>query len=264
MRFKSLTGLALVVLAVVTLSALLSQQYVAVATAKARAAGAGAWASAEVASPTAVLSARAMPAEASASLRIPYPGAAASQLPGGWDSVLHLTFATESVSELLHNWALHLRELRLPTVVAAIDPQTAAFCERVLRTHYIYAMDDQLMQAMAAERRSHHAANLRGNPAIFLALGAKKVAAIVYLLGLGPRTIVVSDVDVAWLSDPSAMVMGRLRGLEDFAHADLIASSDCVSPEDDVRMSSGQKSSGPKQNEVFGMPRAPATRHTAR
>jgi hypothetical protein len=74
-----------------------------------------------------------------------------------------------------------------------------------------------------------------GNAAIFLALGAKKVAAIVYLLGLSPRTIVVSDVDVAWLSDPSAMVMGRLRGLEDFAHADLIASSDCVSPEDDVR-----------------------------
>jgi hypothetical protein len=154
--------LGLLVLAVFTLSALLSQQYVAVATAQAQTAAAVASASGAMTTPPPGAVHSAAPAEAPASLRIPYPGGAASQLPGDPDSVLHLTFATESVSELLHNWALHTKELGLPTVVAAIDPQTAAFCERVLRTHYIYAFDDQLMQALASARGSQHAANMRG------------------------------------------------------------------------------------------------------
>eukprot|EP00967_Tisochrysis_lutea_P143831 scaffold267659_cov35-Tisochrysis_lutea.AAC.1 len=223
MRFRSLSGALLFVLALVTLSALLSQQYVAVASAKH---------ASRSSYPPSIMPDSAPPPPPS--LRIPYPGASAADLPGEPSSVLHLTFATESVSELLHNWALHLQTLGLPTVVAAIDEKTAIFCQNVLRSHYLFALDDTLMKAMADARGSRGIANMRGNPAIFLALGAKKVAAIVYLLGLGPRTIVVSDVDVVWLSDPAAMVMGRLRGFEDFAHADLIASSDCVSPEDDV------------------------------
>ena len=231
MRFLSVTGLAVAVLAVVTLSALFSQQYVAIARANSQAAASYAAASAAI--PPAVPRSTDEP-RPKASLRVPYPGAVASQLPGAADSVLHLTFATESVSELLHNWALHLRKLNLPAVVAAIDPQTATFCENVLRTHYVYVVDEALNRAMAQARPKQHGANMRGNPALFLALGAKKVAAIVYLLGLSARPIVVSDVDVAWLSDPSAMVLGRLPGLEDFGHADLLASSDCVSPEDDV------------------------------
>ena len=46
--------------------------------------------------------------------------------------------------------------------------------------------------------------------------------------------MLVSDVDVVWLSDPKALVTGHLKGYEDFAHADILGSTDCLDPSLDV------------------------------
>ena len=45
--------------------------------------------------------------------------------------------------------------------------------------------------------------------------------------------VVLSDVDCVWLHDPNPMVRGQVKGYEDFAHADLIVSTDCHNPESD-------------------------------
>ena len=42
-------------------------------------------------------------------------------LPGRPGEPLFLTFATASVDELLNNWVLHVRKLKLPALVAAMD-----------------------------------------------------------------------------------------------------------------------------------------------
>ena len=45
--------------------------------------------------------------------------------------------------------------------------------------------------------------------------------------------VVLSDVDCVWLHDPNPMVRGLVPGYEDFAHADLIVSTDCHNPKSD-------------------------------
>ena len=63
-------------------------------------------------------------------------GVNGTRLPGGEDEILMLTFATFSLSELLHNWVLHLQQLRLPCVVAALDAAVMRQSEE-LGVHYI-------------------------------------------------------------------------------------------------------------------------------
>ena len=163
-----------------------------------------------------------------------------ASLPGAAHQPLHLTFATASVEELLTNWVAHVRRLHLPAVVAAMDQSVLHSCLQ-LRTHCLPMLrkewDDAL--TLEAERTgqpgpSH--VNIRGNALLFLSLGARKVEAILTLLDAGSgRPILVSDVDVVWLADPLSLVLGRLRGYEDFAHADVLASTDCLDPALDVR-----------------------------
>ena len=45
----------------------------------------------------------------------------------------------------------------------------------------------------------------------------------------------MSDVDVVWMSDPSQLLSGALPGFEDLAHADILASTDCLDPALDLR-----------------------------
>ena len=49
------------------------------------------------------------------------------------------------------------------------------------------------------------------------------------------RSVLVSDVDVVWIGDPTPLLAGQLKGLEDLQHADLLASSDCLDPDLDER-----------------------------
>ena len=158
-----------------------------------------------------------------------------SGLPGAASSPLHLTFATDSVEELLANWAAHLRRLRLPAVVAAMDAAVLDVCPR-LGVHCLAAFDEASERAMRAEaaRLGGATVNIRGNPGLFNSLGGRKVAAILDLLHASGRAVLVSDVDVVWLSDPKALVTGHLKGYEDFAHADILGSTDCLDPSLDV------------------------------
>ena len=145
-------------------------------------------------------------------------------LPGASDEPLHLTFATDSVEEMLANWAAHLRRLQLPAVIAAMDAAVLDVCPR-LGVHCLAAFDEASESAMRAEaaRLGGDTVNIRGNPGLFNSLGGRKVAAILDLLHASGRAVLVSDVDVVWLSDPKALVTGRLKGYEDFAYADILA-----------------------------------------
>ena len=156
-------------------------------------------------------------------------------LPGASDEPLHLTFATDSVEEMLANWAAHLRRLQLPAVIAAMDAAVLDVCPR-LGVHCLAAFDEASESAMRAEaaRLGGDTVNIRGNPGLFNSLGGRKVAAILDLLHASGRAVLVSDVDVVWLSDPKALVTGRLKGYEDFAHADILGSTDCLDPSLDV------------------------------
>ena len=134
-------------------------------------------------------------------------------LPGASDEPLHLTFATDSVEEMLANWAAHLRRLQLPAVIAAMDAAVLDVCPR-LGVHCLAAFDEASESAMRAEaaRLGGDTVNIRGNPGLFNSLGGRKVAAILDLLHASGRAVLVSDVDVVWLSDPKALVTGRLKG----------------------------------------------------
>jgi hypothetical protein len=159
-------------------------------------------------------------------------------LPGEHDEPLHLTFATASVDELLTNWAAHVRRLRMPAVVAAMDRAVVARCP-ALRVHCLASLDEQAEETMRREalRNGHRDAttiNIRGNPTLFISLGARKVESILTLLHVSGRPVLVSDVDVVWLHDPARLVRGALRGYEDFAHADVLGSTDCLDAERDV------------------------------
>ena len=159
-------------------------------------------------------------------------------LPSGSriDEPLHLTFATASVDELLSNWVAHMHRLRLPFVVAAMDSWVLDRCSslRAVCLPSVAPEQDRAMSAEAAKLgAAAQAVNIRGNPTLFNALGGRKVAAILLLLERSGRSVLISDVDVVWRADPYWLVGGQLAGYEDFAHADVLASSDCIDPEKD-------------------------------
>ena len=160
-------------------------------------------------------------------------------LPGSAGEPLHLTFATSSVDELLTNWARHVRRLGLPAVVSAMDPFVLAKCSR-LKVHCLASFDprmDALLRSEAARNGQTDAShvNIRGNPTLFISLGARKVQSILTILDCSGRPVLVSDVDVVWMGDPRPLVLGLTPGYEDFAHADVLASTDCLDPMLDVK-----------------------------
>ena len=116
-----------------------------------------------------------------------------------------------------------------------MDAAVLDVCPR-LGVHCLAAFDEASERAMRAEaaRLGGATVNIRGNPGLFNSLGGRKVAAILDLLHASGRAVLVSDVDVVWLSDPTALVTGRLRGYEDFAYADILGSTDCLDPALDV------------------------------
>ena len=146
-------------------------------------------------------------------------------LPGGPQDLVFLTFSSASVGELLTNWVLHVQKLRLPALVAAMDTWVLSRC------------DELQVHSLDLANHSEHASmdNIRGNPGAFLGIGAKKVMAIRAVLLRSGRSVLVSDVDVVWMGDPTPMLTGQLPGLEDLQHADILASSDCLDPELDRR-----------------------------
>ena len=139
-------------------------------------------------------------------------------LPGGPTDLIFLTFSSAAVGELLTNWVLHMQKLRLPALVAAMDTWVIARCDEL----QVHSLD------LANHSERHSTDNIRGNPGAFLGIGAKKVMAIRAVLHRSGRSVLVSDVDVVWMGDPTPMLAGQLPGLEDLQHAVAIQPCACA------------------------------------
>ena len=77
---------------------------------------------------------------------------------------------------------------------------------------------------------------MRGSFAGFRALGVRKLDALLPVLRAGVN-VVLSDVDCVWSASPLPMFHGQVPGFEDFAHADVLVATDCMSPEIDLQES---------------------------
>ena len=132
-------------------------------------------------------------------------------------ATLTVTFATSELGDLLHNWIVHVRRARLPLVhVIALDRETASWCA---------ANDVPHEDASALVDKTNLGTGVRGfreNHVSFNVIGLAKVRALARLLDRGFH-LVVSDVDVVWLSDPSEYLVSGQAAL-----ADVVVSSDCI------------------------------------
>lgn len=146
-----------------------------------------------------------------------------STLPAKPGDLMMMTYATGGVREMLHNWVLHVKRLGLPILVSAMDRDVILQCTA---------------QSFHCLDWSHTATTMdtsyvRGSFGGFRALGVRKLDALLPVLRAG-IDVVLSDVDCVWSSSPLPMFRGELPGFEDFAHADVIVATDCMSPELDT------------------------------
>lgn len=137
-----------------------------------------------------------------------------------------MTYATGGVGEMLHNWVLHIQRIGVPILAIAMDADVLHQCT----TQRFDCLD------WSQQRSSPDDQYLRGDESGFRKLGVRKVDALVAVLRAGVH-VVLSDVDCVWSHDPGPIVRGTKPGYEQFALADVIAATDCMSPEDDFRES---------------------------
>ena len=157
----------------------------------------------------------------------PAPGAVHSfihtidTLPYSKGDLVMMSFATGGVRDMLDNWVRHVRMLGLPILVAAMDDEVLGRCNAERFDCYSCVQPQEEVPRY-----------IRGDFSGFRALGVRKVDALLPILRRGVH-VVLSDVDCVWLHDPNPMVRGLVPGYEDFAHADLIVSTDCHNPRSD-------------------------------
>ena len=130
------------------------------------------------------------------------------------------TYATGGVREMLYNWVLHVQRLGLPILVSAMDKQVV---EQRLRS----ASTVWTGRTPSVNDKSYVHGSFDG----FRALGVRKLDA---LLPVRRVNVVLSDVDCVWSASLLPMFHGQVRGFEDFALADVILATDCMSPDLDA------------------------------
>ena len=133
------------------------------------------------------------------------------------------TYATGGVREMLYNWVLHVQRLGLPILVSAMDKQVVEQCT-AQRFHCL-----DWSHTASVNDKSY----VRGSFDGFRALGVRKLDALLPVLRAGVN-VVLSDVDCVWSASPLPMFHGQVRGFEDFALADVILATDCMSPDLDA------------------------------
>ena len=141
-------------------------------------------------------------------------------LPAKAGDLMMMTYATGGVREMLHNWVLHVQRLGLPILVSAMDRDVVTMAMEK-RFHCL----DWSHTAAAADT-----SYVRGSFDGFRALGVRKLDALLPVLHAGIN-VVLSDVDCVWSSSPLPMFHGQVPGFEDFAHADVLLATDCMSPD---------------------------------
>lgn len=146
-----------------------------------------------------------------------------------------VTFATKGVLDFALNWILHIRALGLPHMLGAMDDAMAEVCKRWdIPMHAVHRDNPEGAHSREAMTgvRGAGMANLRGSDKGFAGLGVLKTLFIQRLLSAG-RDVLISDTDTAWFKDPRPLVYGRQAHYADFAHADLLISTDCIDASDD-------------------------------
>lgn len=153
-----------------------------------------------------------------------------------------VTFATKGVLDFALNWVLHIRALKLPHMLGAMDDVMVEVCERwVIPVHAVHRDNPDGAHSREAMSGVMGAgmANLRGSDKGFAGLGVLKTLFIQRLLKDG-RDVLISDTDTAWFKDPRPIVYGREPRYADFRHADLLISTDCIdSTDDESELNSG-------------------------
>ena len=124
--------------------------------------------------------------------------------------IVWLTFSNSAFRELALNWAAHVYRLRKE------------------RSFAVAALDQPFQQALLAEGVPYFAfdhgvlGDMRSNVSGFRRLGALKGELVLQVLR-ARRHVLLSDVDVVWLDDPTP----HLRAL---GTADVMSATDCLSP----------------------------------
>lgn len=139
-------------------------------------------------------------------------------------SILMMTYATAGVRELLTNWLQHVERLQLPILVAAMDTGVISQC-RAERFQCL----DWSSTATGLDGEYVPSTSTSG----FRALGRRKLESLLFILQKG-IDVVMSDADCVWLESPVPMIQGQRPGYEDYAHADLIMTTDCLDPSEDA------------------------------
>ena len=144
-------------------------------------------------------------------------------IPAKPGDLMMMTYATGGVREMLYNWVLHVQRLGLPVLVSAMDADVVRQC-----TAQEFHCLDWSHTATSADQQY-----VRGSFDGFRALGVRKLDALLPVLRAGIH-VVLSDVDCVWSSSPLPMFHGKVPGFEDFAFADVLVATDCMSPEEDL------------------------------
>jgi len=130
--------------------------------------------------------------------------------------IVWLTFANSAFRDLTLNWVAHLYGLRKERAmaVAALD---RPFQQLLLEERLPFFAFDHGMQG-----------DLRSNVSGFRRLGALKGTLVLSVLR-SERHVLLSDVDVVWLADPTPILASLAR------HADVMSATDCLHVTDDER-----------------------------
>lgn len=130
--------------------------------------------------------------------------------------IVWMTFANSAFHDLTLNWVAHVYRLRKERAlaIAALD---LPFQARLKQQRLPYLAFDHGMTG-----------DMRSDVVGFRRMGALKGALVLRALRAG-RHVLMSDVDVVWLRDPTA----ELRAFA--AHADVMSATDCLSITGDER-----------------------------
>lgn len=133
------------------------------------------------------------------------------------NKMVFVTFATKSMVPFVKNWALNARLVGLkPLLVAAIDEDVAMAATSmgvdIARLYEEHVVGDKYINTHSP---------------LFRHMGLRKVVFVRKMINRG-NTVVLTDADVTWLGDPTALF--KSNGLN---AADILVSTDCINVEAD-------------------------------
>ena len=135
-------------------------------------------------------------------------------------TTLHFTFGSLSMLDFLHNWRHHVERVGLsPALVGAADAQMLKACSRegiaalgIAQGLDVWQYTRSAHASTVVQEGKSEWAYYRHHNSSFLELGLVKAAFLWELLTLG-YDVLISDLDVVWLSDGCVARAGRPTAL---------------------------------------------------